>query len=372
MISKKKIFLVLGTRPEAIKLIPLYYKLKKEFQTFIISTGQHSEAIKPIFNFFEVSPHIDLNLLKSSKTLDSISSNAIKKLSELYEKESPDMVIVQGDTITAFIAAFSAFLQKIPVAHVEAGLRTNDKYSPFPEEINRQLISRIAELHFAPTLLPSSNLEKEGIEESKIFITGNTVIDSLLIANEKLKKKSKFFLKNGIKSEKIILVTCHRRENFGAPLKRILNAIASLAKSYKEYTFVFPVHPNPNINEIAKNMLKEIKNIYLTEPLDYSDLVEVMGKSKVIITDSGGIQEEAPSLGVPIIVTRESTERPEGVENGNAVLVGSNKGMIIKTFQDMIRKETSENYMYNINPYGDGKASEKILKIIKSFFNGQK
>lgn len=370
----KKIFLIIGTRPEAIKMIPLYKELKKHFHVTLLSTGQHKETIIPIFKFFNVKPDIDLNLLQSSKNLEEISSNGILELSKVFKQHKPDFVLVQGDTITAFIGAFVSMLNKIPIGHVEAGLRTGDITSPFPEEASRQLISRIATMQFCPTKNSVQNLIKENIDKNKIFHTGNTVIDALKDALKILQdKENGFYEKNELdKTKKNVLITCHRRENFGKPLKNIISAIKEIANKYKDIEFIFPVHPNPNVKDYVTNQLRDFDNIFLTSPLDYAELVEVMANSKIILSDSGGIQEEAPSLNVPVIVLRESTERPEGIENGNAFLVGDNKKKILSFFENLIN---DNNFYGDIikknNPYGDGTASIKISQYLRGYFSNE-
>ncbi len=369
--TEKKILLIVGTRPEAIKMIPLFKELKKSFNVSLISTGQHRETIQPIFKFFNVFPDKDLDLLKTSKNLEDICSSGISELKKVYERENPDLVLVQGDTITAFIGAFVSMLNKIPVGHVEAGLRTGDISSPFPEEASRQLISRIAEMNFCPTDASVKNLLNENVPEQKIIMTGNTVIDALEEAVHILNSgNDSFFKNNNLEDMTNVLITCHRRENFGKPLQNILNAIKELALKYSNIRFIFPVHPNPNVKNKVEEDLKDIKNIFLTRPLNYSDLVEIMTKSKLILSDSGGIQEEAPSLNVPVIVLRESTERPEGITNKNAFLVGSNKKEIISVFENLIEnKDFYGDIISKTNPYGDGFASEKIRKHIELYFN---
>ena len=373
---RKKIMFVFGTRPEAIKLAPVI-KLFQNQTDLIISvcvTGQHRELLKDTLASFGICPEFDLNVMTHNQSLSAITAKVMCGLDELFGTEKPDLVIVHGDTATTFAASVTAYYNQIPISHVEAGLRTHDKYSPFPEEMNRQMVARMADLHFCPTQISRQNLIKEGIRAETIHITGNTVIDALLykineLTNDESKAhalKLKFdFLDN---TKRLILVTGHRRENFGKGLYEIIGVLKDIAYFDTNVQIVYPVHPNPNVKSVVYSELSQISNVFLIEPLDYDAFIFLMSQSHLIVTDSGGIQEEAPSLGIPILVTRTNSERPEGVAAGCAKLVGTNKEVIF----DMIKKLLTDRNEYEImaaseNPYGSGHASEMILSIVKSF-----
>jgi UDP-N-acetylglucosamine 2-epimerase len=370
---KKKITVVFGTRPEAIKLAPVILELKnyRDFEVNVCITAQHREMLDQVLKVFDIHPDVDLGLMKENQSLSELSSRVMTAMDTYYNVYNPDLVIVQGDTTTTFIASLTAFYHKIQIAHVEAGLRTWNKYSPFPEEINRSLTTKIVDLHFAPTKISKDNLLKEGIKEEKIFITGNTVIDALLLAREKLidceiniTGLSESLLNN---KNKIILITGHRRENFGEGFKNICEAISDLAKEFYNYHFIYPVHLNPNVRKPVFEILSGKNNIHLIEPLDYLPFVSLMNKSVLILTDSGGIQEEAPSLGKPILVMRETSERPEGIIAGTAKLIGVSKKGIFEETKKLLLTKDEYNRMANIvNPYGDGTASKKIAEIIST------
>jgi UDP-N-acetylglucosamine 2-epimerase (non-hydrolysing) len=365
----KKIAIVLGTRPEAIKLIPIYTELIKNdfFSATLISTGQHREMLDQIFDFFGVKPDIELSVMTTNQTLASLTANLSTVLQDCFEDLKPDLVIVQGDTTTAFISSLIAYYNKISVAHVEAGLRTNHKYSPFPEEINRKLISSIADYHFAPTSKALQVLKNEGLDN--VFQVGNTVVDSLLLCLQKLETdKTSYSVKFKIleKYRKTILVTGHRRESFGDGFRRICDAILQLAKKYPDCLFFYPVHLNPNVRSVVISMLSGVENIYITEPLPYDELIYVMSNSFLILTDSGGIQEEAPTLNVPVLIMRDTTERMEGVEAGCALLVGTDTEHICANFINLVENENLYKKMSSVeNPYGDGTTSQHIVEIIK-------
>lgn len=367
----KKIVLIFGTRPEAIKMLPVYLELKKRnfIKTIICLTGQHKELINPVMEIFGVKEDYNLGVMKNNQTLFSLSSNLLMGLENLLIKENPNLVLVHGDTTSSFIAALSAFYLKIPIGHVEAGLRSFSDYSPFPEEMNRNLTSKLATYHFSPTHTSKKNLLNEGINESKIFVTGNTSIDALkyilTVENStNLDEIVGYDLKNKL-NKKIILITGHRRENFGENFKNILNSIKELSVKFPEVDFVYPMHLNPNIRKpIQKTFANsELKNIYFIEPLNYFDFIFLMQKCYLIMTDSGGIQEEAPSLGKPVLVMRENTERPEGIFAGTCILVGSNQNLIVSTIRKLIEDENFYNEMSSVkNPYGDGNAAASIVK----------
>lgn len=368
----KKILFIFGTRPEAIKLIPLINGFQKNSNAIvkICITAQHREMLDQVLNFFDITADYDLNVMKPNQNLYSLTSIIISELKGVFEDFNPDMIFVHGDTTTTFCASLSGYYSKAVVCHVEAGLRTWDKFSPFPEEMNRVLTSKLADLHFAPTLKSKHNLLKEGIDEGKIIVTGNTVIDSLLICNEYLKEKTNSeieSLKKIIRSDrKIILVTSHRRENFGNGFLNICTALKRIAVEHPESTqLIFPVHPNPNVQRPVFELLTGIENIDLIQPLSYESFVWLMGKAYIIITDSGGVQEEAPSLGKPVLVLRETTERPEAVDAGTVILTGTNVNLICQN----VSKLLNDNIYYNdmtrrINPYGDGFASNRIIDYV--------
>ena len=371
--NASKILFVFGTRPEAIKFAPLIKEMKKysKFNVKIVLTAQHREMLDQVLKFFKISGDYDLDLMKPGQDLFSITNSAMNGLKEIFINENPDLVFVQGDTTTVFAGALSAYYLKIPVAHLEAGLRSHDLYSPFPEEGNRILTGHIAKIHFCPTEKAADNLKAEGINKN-IHIVGNTVIDALLMAknsienNNDLNKEIFDYFRDIISdSKKTILITGHRRESFGKPFLDICNAIKELSKKYKEVNFVYPVHLNPNVQEPVNKILGNIQNVYLIKPLDYPKLVWLMNRSYLVLTDSGGIQEEAPALGKPVLVIRDVTERKEGLEAGTAKLVGTDKNNIINEVSTLLNDPSEYNKMANaINPYGDGTSSRKICEIL--------
>ncbi len=369
-----KVLVIFGTRPEAIKLCPLVRELEVysgKCISRVCVTAQHREMLDQVLGLFEVRPDFDLNIMTYDQTLATLTSRILENLSEILEAERPDVVVVQGDTTTTFTASLSAFYQKIPVAHVEAGLRTGNKHSPFPEEVNRVLTSHLADYHFAPTEWAKSNLIKEGIDPSRIEVTGNTVIDALLWVSDKLMKDNVHFeeLSQVDFSKKIILVTGHRRENFGKGLKNVCKALKEIALNQSESELVYPVHLNPNVKGPVFDFLNEIPNIKLLPPLDYLPFVYLMNKCYLIISDSGGIQEEAPSLGKPVLVTRNTTERPEAIEAGTAILVGTDTKRIIEEVERLLNDEVAySGISRKSNPYGDGKASQRIARVILERF----
>jgi len=364
----KKTLFIFGTRPEAIKMAPVikeFQKCNNIFDVKICVTAQHREMLDQVLNLFEIKPDFDLNIMRPNQDLYDITSSVLLSLRSVFEKEKPDLIFVQGDTTTAFAASLAAFYQKIPVAHIEAGLRTYNIYCPFPEEINRQLIARIATYHFAPTNRARDNLIKEGIDKNKIYVTGNTVIDALLEVVEKIKKKDIKIKGYNITDRKYILVTGHRRENFGKSFENICNALKEIALNNPNIDIVYPVHLNPNVQKPVFEILSNIPNVYLIEPLDYESFVYLMYNSYIILTDSGGIQEEAPSLGKPVLVMRDTTERPEAVEVGTVKLVGTNTENIVREVEKIMYNKSEYEKMSNAtNPYGDGKASKRIFEII--------
>jgi len=376
--KRKKIFVVFGTRPEAIKLAPVIMELKKnkKFSTKVCVTAQHRQMLDQVLKLFFIKPDYDLNIMSKNQRLDQLSAKILLGLTKIFLKDHPDLVIVQGDTTTTFIAALAAFYLKIPVAHVEAGLRSGDKINPFPEEINRILTSEIAEFHFAPTSLAKENLMRMGVNEKNIVVTGNTVIDSLLIVKDILSKKEKavkwqkFFLdnynldlKNGKKN---ILVTGHRRESFGEGFKNICNGIKKIANNFNNVQIIYPVHLNPNVQKPVKDYLSKSKNIFLLPPLEYEPFIFLLSKSYLVLTDSGGVQEEAPSLGIPVLVMRNTTERTEGLISGNCKLVGTDPKQIFnQTKQLLLSNDLYQKMSKAGNPYGDGLASIRIVKFLE-------
>ncbi|MGE3609190.1 MAG: non-hydrolyzing UDP-N-acetylglucosamine 2-epimerase [Bacteriovoracaceae bacterium] len=364
----KKILLVLGTRPEAIKMAPVYRELKesKYFETKILVTAQHRQMLDQVLELFQIKPDYDLNLMKPNQDLTDITAQVLQGCRDIFKAYGPDLVCVHGDTTTSMAAALAAFYQRIDVAHIEAGLRTYDQYSPYPEEINRQFTSRIAKFHFAPTEQSKENLLSEKIPEDLICTTGNTVIDALLDCSNLLESGVKISSPYQITAKKFILITGHRRENFGEGFYNICQAIKELALKFPEIDFVYPVHLNPNVRGPVNKILSNQKNIHLIEPQDYLPFVHLMKKAYLILTDSGGIQEEAPSLGKPVLVMRNTTERPEALKAGLVKLVGSSQEVIVKEVEKLIMDKIAYSSMTKAqNPYGDGKASQRIREFLE-------
>lgn len=365
-----KVLSVFGTRPEAIKMAPLVKKLKETdgIESVLCVTAQHREMLDQVLELFDLVPDYDLNIMKPNQTISMITTNVLLGLDEIFEKEKPDIVLVHGDTTTTFAAALSAFYHQASVGHVEAGLRTYDKYSPFPEEINRVLTGHIADIHFAPTERNRENLLREGIGEEKIFITGNTVIDALLEVAGKPYEFEDETLKNlDFENKRVITVTCHRRENLGENMENIFGAIRQIGDEFDDVEIVYPVHMNPKVREIAGRILDGADNIHLIEPLQYQPFVNLQAKSYLIITDSGGMQEEAPSLGKPVLVVRKETERPEAVAAGTVKLAGVDRDTIYKMTKELLTDRAAYDKMaHAANPYGDGHACEKIIEILRN------
>ena len=378
----KTVLVVFGTRPEAIKMAPLCNELKKNnklFKTVICVTAQHREMLDQVLELFDISPDEDLNIMQHKQDLTDITSSILSSMRKIFNKYKPNLVLVHGDTTTTLAATLAAFYQNIPVGHVEAGLRTNNILAPFPEEFNRQVTSKIARLHFAPTQSSFENLLNEGISKDKIFVTGNTVIDALKLVIEKIendlakKNKIEYFL-NGILDfdldKRFVLVTGHRRENFGDGFINICEALSALAKKFHDTHFVYPVHLNPNVQKPVKSILSSDKNIHLIDPLEYEPFIYLLRKSYMVLTDSGGIQEEAPSIGKPVLVMRDVTERPEAIEAGTVKLVGANKKKIVTEVSFILENESEYNTMSEAhNPYGNGDTSKIIVDLIKREFN---
>lgn len=382
MSTLKKILLVFGTRPEAIKMSPLVKEFQKHldvFETFVCVTGQHREMLDQVLDIFNIHPDFDLNIMKQGQDLYDITSRVLLGMRQVLKEVKPDIVLVHGDTTTSTAAALAAFYQQIPVAHVEAGLRTHNIYSPWPEELNRQITSRIANYNFAPTLLSKNNLLLEGINESSIFVTGNTVIDALHMVIDKISKdkgldnkletsllKSGYDTQRLLQGRRMVLITGHRRENFGDGFIAICQSIKFLANKYPNVDFVYPMHLNPNVREPIHKVfgmnLKSLKNMFFIEPLQYISFVYLLEKSYIVLTDSGGLQEEAPSLGKPVLVMRDTTERPEALLSGTVKLVGTNYDLIVNEVSELLSRSESYDIMRKaINPYGDGNSSRKIV-----------
>ncbi len=368
---------IFGTRPEAIKLAPVIIKCKEradKFKVTVCVTAQHRQMLDEVIKVFEIEPDYDLKIMKENQSLFDITINGLKKIEQVLKKEKPDIVLVQGDTTTTFVASLASYYLKIKVAHIEAGLRTKDKFNPFPEEINRRLTDCLADLYFVPTEWAKRNLLNEGVEDNKIYVTGNTVIDALFMIIKKQEStkfqnyyKQKFLDDYGITfdGKKTILVTAHRRESFGKDLENICYALKRIAEINQDVQIIYPVHLNPNVQKPVKEILKGIDRIYLIKPLDYFSFIWLMNKAYLILTDSGGIQEEAPSLGKPVLVMRKTTERPEGISAGVAKLVGVESETIFYETNKLLNDTEIYNSMAKaVNPYGDGKASERILSII--------
>ena len=368
---KPLIATVFGTRPEAIKMAPIIRALRArdEFSTLVISTGQHKQMLAQILGRFEIKVDHEMDLMEPNQSLYRLSSKAIAAFEQVLTAEGkrPDMLLVQGDTTTAFLGALCAFYAKIPVGHVEAGLRTGDKYNPFPEETNRRLITAVADLNFCPTEGNKKHLLREGIAESTVLVTGNSGIDTLLLAS---RMRHPFPLPElDLKGKRLILITVHRRESFGEPMIRIFSAIRDLALAYKDVEVVYPVHLNPNVQQPAKEILGAVPNIHLVPPMDYFDFVQMMAKAHLILTDSGGVQEEAPTLGVPVLVLRNETERPEAVEAGTVRLVGTRREDIVRAARLLLDYESERRQLIAAsNPYGDGHAAPRIVSAILKLF----
>ena len=372
-----KVLTVFGTRPEAIKMAPLIQKLKEhnKFDCEVCITAQHREMLDQVLSVFKITPNYDLNIMRPGQSLNEITSAVLIGLKEVLANSRPDIVLVHGDTTTTLAASLASFYEQIPVGHVEAGLRTGDIYSPWPEEINRKLTASLAKLHFTPTERARNNLLKEGVPCQAIFDTGNTVVDALLWILKSIESSKK--LKDSLKNQysflddrkKLILVTGHRRESFGEGFENICQSLKAIATKYNDVQIVYPVHLNPNVQKPVSRLLKNLSNVYLIEPQDYLPFVYLMSKSFLILTDSGGIQEEAPSLGKPVLVMRDVTERPEAVEAGTVALVGTDVDKITHMVDELTLSPTAYNKMsFAHNPYGDGKACERIVSVLLESF----
>lgn len=371
-----KVLSVFGTRPEAIKMAPLALALAEDgrFESKVCVTAQHRQMLDQVLDLFALTPEYDLNIMQPGQDLNTVTTAILQGMKNVFEDFKPDIVLVHGDTATTFATALAAYYQQIPVAHVEAGLRTGNLYSPWPEEGNRKLTGALAALHFAPTENSENNLLKEGVHPESVYVTGNTVIDALLDVVKKLEESSS--LRTGLEEQfsfirsgkKVILVTGHRRESFGGGFERICHALLDTAKAFPDVEIVYPVHLNPNVREPINRLLSGLDNIHLIEPLDYLPFVYLMNRSFIILTDSGGIQEEAPSLGKPVLVMRETTERPEAVEAGTVKLVGTEARAIAQHLELLLSDTAAyESMSFAHNPYGDGKACQRIIEVLANF-----
>ena len=372
MNEKKNILVVFGTRPEVIKLAPVIIELRKhsEYNVIVCNTEQQKELSNQTLEYFGLKADINLDCMRPNQPLAEIQSRILLNLDKVFNEQTIDATIVQGDTMTVLTGALVSFYHKVPVFHVEAGLRSYDIYEPFPEEVMRQMTSRVTQLHFAPTEKNKRALLREGIDENKISVTGNTVVDALFCLSDDVIARSKSFFedKNITINDKLVLITAHRRENHGERLDRIIKAIYDLAIKYTDHTFVIPVHPNPNVKDKIHEKLGKLSNIHLLTPLDYPYLVYLQRNAKLILTDSGGIQEEAPTFGCPTLVMRYETERQEGIEAGVSTLVGADYARILSLSENILSKEKSQTRLTAQNPYGDGHSAEKIEKLIREFF----
>ena len=368
--KKIKVMSIFGTRPEAIKMAPLVKELesRKEIESIVCVTAQHREMLDQVLETFKITPDYDLNIMKQGQTLGNVTTRALNGVETVIKEAKPDIVLVHGDTTTTFAGALAAFYNQVAIGHVEAGLRTYDKYSPFPEEMNRQMVDCMTDMYFAPTTLSKENLLKQNIDESKIYITGNTAIDAMdTTVDDNYKHPELEWLKN---NERLILLTAHRRENLGDPMRNIFRAVKRITDEFKDVKVIYPIHKNPKVREVAKEIFGDSDKIKLIEPLEVFDFHNFQNKSYIIMTDSGGIQEEAPSLGKPVLVLRDTTERPEGIDAGTLKLVGTDEETIYKEAKKLLSdKKEYEKMSHASNPYGDGHASERIVDAIIKKYN---
>ncbi|WP_415331907.1 non-hydrolyzing UDP-N-acetylglucosamine 2-epimerase [Clostridium perfringens] len=375
--EKIKVMTVFGTRPEAIKMCPLVKKLEKDdrFKSIVCVTAQHRSMLDSVLDTFKVIPDHDLNLMSENQSIIDLSNKILSGVDLVIKKEKPDIVLVHGDTSTTLNSALASFYNKVPIGHVEAGLRSNDIYSPFPEEVNRRLTSAITSLHFTPTESNKENLLKEGVDDKTIFVTGNTVIDALLdVVEDDFEFSSEILKTVDFKNDKVILLTTHRRENIGQAMENIFKAIIRLIEVNNDIKVIFPVHKNPKVRELANKYFNNLKNrVIMIEPLEYVEFSNLMKKVHLIMTDSGGIQEEAPTLNVPVCVLRTETERPEAIECGTVKLVGVDENNIFESVNELLNNELEYDKVKTLkNPYGDGKASDRILDILNNYFSKNK
>ena len=365
-----KVMSIFGTRPEAIKMAPLVKELerRKEIESIVCVTAQHREMLDQVLNTFDIKPDYDLNIMKQGQSLADVTTRALVGLEEVIKEVKPDIVLVHGDTTTTFAGALAAFYNQVAIGHVEAGLRTYDKYSPYPEEMNRQMVDKLSDMYFAPTEISKDNLLKENIDESKIYITGNTAIDAMsTTVDENYTHPELDWINAG---ERMILLTAHRRENLGEPMRHIFRAIKRVVDEFSDVKVIYPIHMNPKVREVANEVFGDADRVKLIEPLEVFDFHNFQNKSYIILTDSGGIQEEAPSLGKPVLVLRDTTERPEGIKAGTLKLVGTDEDVIYEeTKKLLLDKKEYEKMSKASNPYGDGHASERIVDAIIEYFN---
>ncbi len=365
-----KVMSIFGTRPEAIKMAPLVKELEKceNIESIVCVTAQHREMLDQVLETFDIKPDYDLNIMKQGQTLGDVTTRALTGLEEVIKEARPDIVLVHGDTTTTFAGALAAFYNQVAIGHVEAGLRTDNKYSPYPEEMNRQMVDRLSDMYFAPTEISKNNLLKENIDESKIYITGNTAIDAMSTTVDKnYTHKELEWIKPG---ERMILLTAHRRENLGEPMRHIFRAIKRIVDEFDDVKVIYPIHMNPKVREVANEVFDGDDKVKLIEPLEVFDFHNFQNKSYIILTDSGGIQEEAPSLGKPVLVLRDTTERPEGISAGTLKLVGTDEDIIYEETKRLLTDSKEYEKMSKAsNPYGDGHASERIVDAIVEYFN---
>ncbi len=364
-----KVMTVFGTRPEAIKMAPLVKALESapDMESIVTVTAQHREMLDQVLHLFAIEPNYDLNIMSEGQTLYDVTTKALMGLKAVLEEAKPDVVLVHGDTTTTFAGALAAYYQQIPVGHVEAGLRTGNIYSPFPEEMNRKLTGSIAAYHFAPTSCAEQNLLRENISEEHVYVTGNTVIDALsTTVREDYVFEEELLNKISYNEKQVILMTTHRRENLGEPMRHIYEAVRQIVEDFPSVEVVFPVHKNPKVREIVREILGGVERIHLIDPLDYEPFANLMARAYLVLTDSGGVQEEAPSLGKPVLVLRDTTERPEAVEAGTVRLVGTDKKILLSHVRELLTDKNAYQHMANaVNPYGDGRASERIVEALR-------
>ncbi|QQY79185.1 UDP-N-acetylglucosamine 2-epimerase [Keratinibaculum paraultunense] len=374
--SNIKVLTVFGTRPEGIKMAPIIKVMEKTegIENIICITAQHREMLDQVLNIFDIEPDYDLNIFKPGQTLTEITTRALEGLERVIIETNPDVLLVQGDTTTVFSGALAAFYQKVKIGHVEAGLRSGNLYSPYPEEANRRLTGVLTDFHFAPTENNRQNLLREGYPDDRIFITGNTVIDALnYVVKEDYEFKDSKLNSIDYKNKRVILLTSHRRENIGKPMEDIFSAVRDIVNKYSDVELIFPIHLNPKVRDIAHRVFDNQERVHIIEPLDYEPFTNLMARSYLVVTDSGGLQEEAPSLGKPVLVIREETERPEGIEAGTAKLVGTQYDNVYRELDILLSNEEEYHKMANaVNPYGDGKASERIVDIISQNYKYSK
>ena len=367
--ERLKVMTIFGTRPEAIKMAPVVLELQKhpdKIQSIVAVTAQHREMLDQVLHLFDIRPDYDLDIMKSSQTLFDITSRALVGLREVLEEARPDLVLVHGDTTTTFVGALAAFYEQIPVGHVEAGLRTHNKYSPYPEEMNRKLTGVLTDLHFAPTQTARQNLLQENVLPESIFVTGNTVIDALLsTVNPSYRFVDELLSSVSFETSRVILVTTHRRENLGEPMRHVYQALKRIVLEYPDVEIIFPVHKNPKVREVVDSVLGNLPRVHLTDPMDYEPFANLMDRATMILTDSGGIQEEAPSLGKPVLVLRDTTERPEAIDAGTVRLIGTAEETVYSEIKALLTDPDQYRAMSEAaNPYGDGKASARIVQAI--------